>query len=373
MTTLHIIDNPGGKRLDDDIHWLRRLAEQADPTDSLLLIGFTDDDLVTVRRRLAGAFIEADMLAVTQFVRARLDAADPELCHIAIQRAIAGLAPASIACHGHADQPAREWLPQPAITDKTKTDDGWLPRLAFVSPLPPEPTGIADYSAELLPFLAEHFDITLVASQPKVEDALLRRFPVIAPEAFSSCIGDFDRVLYQIGNSPYHAYQFDLLRRHPGVVVLHDVFLFDAVWWLQESGVWPDGLRRQLFNDHGFPAVVALEDGCSAQEGGQVRETFPIPDNSLARDKHSRGPEQYPVNGFVTHEAAGLIYHSVFAQELDRRAGCISRVRVIGSSPARIAPETYRPGAGSRQNRAGYRRGHPGDCQLWRHQPQETQ
>src|SRR5262245_30091628 len=32
------------------------------------------------------------------------------------------------------------------------------PRLAFVSPLPPERTGIADYSAELLPALAEYYD-----------------------------------------------------------------------------------------------------------------------------------------------------------------------------------------------------------------------
>ena len=43
---------------------------------------------------------------------------------------------------------------------------GYRPRLAFISPLPPEKTGIADYSAELLPELARYYDIELVTDQP---------------------------------------------------------------------------------------------------------------------------------------------------------------------------------------------------------------
>ena len=37
------------------------------------------------------------------------------------------------------------------------------PTLAFVSPLPPDRSGIADYTADLLPALADHYDITLVS------------------------------------------------------------------------------------------------------------------------------------------------------------------------------------------------------------------
>lgn len=177
------------------------------------------------------------------------------------------------------------------------------PTLAFVSPLPPEATGIADYSAELLPNLAEHYSITLVVAQPSVEPALAQRFPVIQAEAFRAEASRFDRVLYQVGNSPFHAFQFPLLRDIPGSVVLHDIYLFDAVWWMQESGQWPDGLRQRLFVDHGYPGVLALEQGAQEEpaQGG------------------ARGPEHYPVNGFVTDEAAGLIVHSRFARELDRR------------------------------------------------------
>ena len=47
---------------------------------------------------------------------------------------------------------------------------GKRPRLAYVSPLPPERSGIADYSAELLPELARHYDIDAVVAQPTVTD-----------------------------------------------------------------------------------------------------------------------------------------------------------------------------------------------------------
>ncbi len=40
-------------------------------------------------------------------------------------------------------------------------------RLAWLSPLPPIPSGISDYSAEILPFLAERADVTAISPKPK--------------------------------------------------------------------------------------------------------------------------------------------------------------------------------------------------------------
>ena len=45
------------------------------------------------------------------------------------------------------------------------------PRLAYVSPLPPLRSRIADYSVELLPELARHYDIDVIVAQPTVADA----------------------------------------------------------------------------------------------------------------------------------------------------------------------------------------------------------
>ena len=51
---------------------------------------------------------------------------------------------------------------------------GKRPRLAYVSPLPPEHSGIADYSAELLPELARHYDIDVIVNQPDVRDLWIK-------------------------------------------------------------------------------------------------------------------------------------------------------------------------------------------------------
>jgi hypothetical protein len=72
--------------------------------------------------------------------------------------------------------------------------------VGFFSPLPPAPTGVADYSNILLP--------------------LLRNFGAveIAP---SGC----DVALYHVGNNILHRDIYQRALTHPGVVVLHDAVL----------------------------------------------------------------------------------------------------------------------------------------------------
>lgn len=300
MTALYIIDNPTGLPLEADPPWMSRLGEALEVGDRVLLMGFDDDALIAIRRRLAACCDETDLLAISQHTQQALAAHGQALLAEAIRGLVAGL---DIDRHHywlHGAQPSRQAYVEGLLAADGSTVSPSRPRLAFVSPLPPEATGIADYSAELLPYLALHYDITLVASQPVVEAPLAQRFPVLEPSAFRAAFATFDRVLYQVGNSPYHVFQFELLRDCPGTVVLHDIYLFDAAWWLDDSGLWPDGLRRQLFQDHGYPAVLALDA------------------HSGSGDKCGRGPEEYPVNGFVTQESAGLILHSHFAKSLDR-------------------------------------------------------
>ena len=62
-------------------------------------------------------------------------------------------------------------------------------RIAWVSPLPPTPSGIADYSADMLPELARHFDIDLVVDpkQPVVDGTLTSRFWTSYARRSQSC------------------------------------------------------------------------------------------------------------------------------------------------------------------------------------------
>jgi glycosyltransferase involved in cell wall biosynthesis len=104
-------------------------------------------------------------------------------------------------------------------------------RVAYASPLPPQQTGIADYSAELLPHLAEHLDLELFAEDPhRVIPELSKRFPIHNLRTLPERAGQFDVLLYQLGNSAdYHGRIYRTLLDVPGVVVLHEYVLHHLV------------------------------------------------------------------------------------------------------------------------------------------------
>ena len=106
-------------------------------------------------------------------------------------------------------------------------------RLAWFSPLPPQRSGIADYSAELLPHLTQHLELELFVDEGVRVDAGVRaRFPVHADRSFPAMWerGRFDAVLYHLGNNvDYHARTWPMMARFPGVVVLHEAMLHHLV------------------------------------------------------------------------------------------------------------------------------------------------
>ncbi len=143
------------------------------------------------------------------------------------------------------------------------------PRLAFVAPLPPAPSGIADYCAELIPALQAHYALELIVDQADVDTSWIPEWmPLRSLQWFEQHGDQFERVLYHFGNSPFHSHMFGLLQRFPGVVVLHDFFLGDLQMWREQQpghGVWfeqtvahshgPAG--RLLLSEEGRDAVVA--------------------------------------------------------------------------------------------------------------------
>ena len=111
------------------------------------------------------------------------------------------------------------------------------PKLAYVSPLPPEPSMISSYSAELLPELSRYYEIEVVVAQQEIsEPYLAEKFPLRTVEWFRSNAHRYDRVLYHFGNSIFHQYMFGLLPKIPGTVVLHDFFLSGIVAHMDFQG-----------------------------------------------------------------------------------------------------------------------------------------
>jgi glycosyltransferase involved in cell wall biosynthesis len=170
-----------------------------------------------------------------------------------------------------------------------------LPLLAFVSPLPPERTGIADYASELLPELARHYEITVITDQyvstdPWIEANCERK----DVEWFRANAASFDRILYQFGNSPFHQHMFDLLEQHPGVVVLHDFFLGHVIRHIDFANLNHGLLARSIYRSHGYPGLECRFKDVDAAEAIQKR----------------------PMNFDVIRNALGVISHSKYSQKL---------------------------------------------------------
>lgn len=186
-------------------------------------------------------------------------------------------------------------LAQEGVEPATAHADVARLRLAYVSPLPPAQSGIADYSAVLLPALGRHYDVDVVTSQPQVTDAwIAEHCRVLTPQEFREEHARYDRVLYHFGNSSFHAYMFDLLADIAGVVVLHDFFLGDIQLIREQQGLAPHALARSMYASHGYPALI----------------------EHFRQDQGFGALGRYPANIDVLQQAQGVIVHSQHARRL---------------------------------------------------------
>jgi FkbM family methyltransferase len=102
------------------------------------------------------------------------------------------------------------------------------PRLALISPLPPQPTGVAAYAYRLLEELRHHCDVTVFVDGDPAQVWAPQGVEIAPVNAYQSLVAGgaaFDRTVYFLGNSQFHAKSLALLERHPGPVVFHDVRL----------------------------------------------------------------------------------------------------------------------------------------------------
>jgi glycosyltransferase involved in cell wall biosynthesis len=152
-------------------------------------------------------------------------------------------------------------------------------KVAYFSPLPPERSGISDYSALLLPALRERIDIEIVERGHK------------RPQRGT------DVCVYHVGNNPdVHGWIVDALKRTPGVVVLHDFVLHHLVAGLTLARKDVAGYLNAMEREAGLPGrllALGVVDGC-------------VPPLWSTR------PEEFPLAGDVLDLARehGLIVHS---------------------------------------------------------------
>ena len=177
-------------------------------------------------------------------------------------------------------------------------------RVAYFSPMPPERSGIADYSALLVPLLGRRVDL-----------AVVRRGRKRPPRATDLCV-------YHIGNNPdAHGWIVEALRRTPGVVVLHDFVLHHLV----------AGLTIGRRDGHGYLAAMEREGGVVGRLLGHA-----VLDKRIPPLWENR-PQDFHLAGEVLDLAAGLVVHSRYVADRARAAGYVGPIWRI-PHPAWPAP-----------------------------------
>jgi len=121
-------------------------------------------------------------------------------------------------------------------------------RIAWVSPFPPQRTGIANYSYLLVKELRTTFEIDLYyESEPPCAE-LQNLFATYPLSVFEGRRQQYDRVVYHLGNnSEFHAGIYRVAWNFPGTIVLHD---YDLSGFMSEAFLrWhPDLFFQALAN-----------------------------------------------------------------------------------------------------------------------------
>ncbi|WP_454784584.1 glycosyltransferase [Legionella sp. WA2024007413] len=168
------------------------------------------------------------------------------------------------------------------------------PKLAYVSPLPPERSGISYYSAELLPFLSRFYEIEVVVAQKEVNDSwITANHHIRSVQWFKeNGLGYYDRVIYHFGNSMFHQHMFELIQQIPGIVVLHDFFLSGIIDYVAYQNKTKNLLNLELYYSHGYK-------GCLDRV-----------------NDHDKALSKYPCNLRILQQATGVIVHSEYSRYL---------------------------------------------------------
>lgn len=168
-------------------------------------------------------------------------------------------------------------------------------KLAVLSPMPPARSGVADCTADLLVGLRDYYDITVIDTTPPEfqnwQDSDPEREGIQTLPWFLAHAHEFDRVVYQLGNSDYHAGMWPAMTQVPGVAAVHDLYMGDYLSSEQGRGyprMWPE----ILMYEHGYKALAR------------------------AHSNHHDAVIDYPGNYRAFRDSLGVVLHSDFARQL---------------------------------------------------------
>jgi glycosyltransferase involved in cell wall biosynthesis/SAM-dependent methyltransferase len=175
--------------------------------------------------------------------------------------------------------------------------------LAYFSPLNPQPSGISDYSEELLPYLSAGAEITLFVDGFEPSAAAIRsRFKWCdyrRDPGVLQTLADYDAIIYHMGNDHrYHAGMLEVAREYPGIIVFHDFALQDFFLGLAQARGRVEIYLEEMMACHGERATRYAADD---MERGSTPSHLGLPTN-------------FPLNARLARGAEAIIVHSEWSR-----------------------------------------------------------
>lgn len=151
-------------------------------------------------------------------------------------------------------------------------NDGSKMNLAYFSPLPPQRSGIAEFSAEILQYLSSDFSITAftqadaaeakrILNKKDIELSNLKRF---SKKKYPDAL-----MLYQIGSNKIHAGIYLTAVLHPGIVMLHEYVIHHLVKSITIGSGHPDAYTAEMgryYGSEGREIARLVHTGRAASE-----------------------------------------------------------------------------------------------------------
>lgn len=183
-------------------------------------------------------------------------------------------------------------------------------KLNWFCPLPPARSGVAQYSAVILPYLHKWAELVLWTDQTDWDRTLeqcgqVRQFR--PPHLPWPDVSRADMTIYHMGNNAiFHDSIWQVARLHPGIVVLHDLRLHDLFSYLY---------RHHRADREGYLAHMQAYYGEEGRLAGEIYW-----DGGHSADWMS---ENYPLTALALENALGVILHSpADCEEIRGQSSC---------------------------------------------------
>jgi len=193
---------------------------------------------------------------------------------------------------------------------------GHRPRVALLSPLPPDPSGVADYTAATCVEFGKLVDLH-VFSETQRPTPLPHVASIRPLSALPILSAGFDRVVTVVGNSEFHARIFDLQLRYGGACIAHDARLL--------------GFYRGILGAERSLAVASKELG------------RPVNEDELNAWLSDEGKLEALFLGEIAETAAPTIVHSLITARMFRERYAVTPAYLPFSMHRPWLPEDLTP------------------------------